>query len=452
MNVSSFRGIFPAVFNLNHSLGNYFICTLVIIALAATSLWADAPPKDWPQWQGPDRTAISQEKGLQQTWPDAGPALSWKIDGLGGGDSTPSVADGRIFGMSNLGEDEIVWALSEKDGSELWRVRIGPAYQQEMNQSNDGPGSTPTIDGERLYVVGLNGDITCLQVKDGKTLWQRSMSEDFGGSIPRWSYRESPLIDGDKVICTPGGPEASIVALNKNSGETIWQSKLPGSPAAAYASAIAIDFGGERQYVQFTARSLVGVAASDGRFLWEYEKPSNQYGINCSTPIYHNGLVFAASAYGNGGGLAKLSKSDDGSFQAEEVYFTNRMKNHHGGMILHEGSLYGANGGNSGGYLACLNYESGEVLWDERRNGRRVAKGSVAFADDRLYFRTEDGIMLLIEPSTAEYLERGRFEQPERSGKPTWAHPVIANGKLYLRDHDMLYCYDIAVNTDGNSE
>lgn len=419
------------------------ICMLLIITTVIVPLWAEAPPKDWPQWQGPDRNAISQEKGLLQEWPENGPSLIWKTGELGGGDSTPSVADGRIFGMSNRGEDEVVWALNEKDGSTIWVSRLGPAFGQERKQSEEGPGSTPTVDGERLYVVGLAGNIACLQVADGKIIWQRSMQDDFGARMIPWSFRESPLVDGDKVICTPGGENATLVALNKLTGETIWKSQAPDSSKTAYSSAIAIEFEGQRQYVQFTAGAVMGVAASDGRFLWQYEHPSNQYGINCSTPIYHDGYIFAASAYDNGAGLAKLVKDENGNIKAEEVYFSRRMQNHHGGMILSDGYLFGANGGNSGGYLACLNFLTGEVAWDERRGERRAAKGSVALADDRLYYRTEEGAMLLLEPNTEKYVEHGRFEQPDLSGKPTWAHPVIANGKLYLRDHDVLLCYDI---------
>ncbi len=410
-----------------------------VIAFAASS----PQPFDWPQWQGADRNAISKEKGLLQEWPQAGPALAWKITGLGGGESTPSIAAGKIFGMSNRGVDEVVWALSEKDGKTIWVTRLGSAFQQDAPPGKDGPGCTPTIDSERLYVIGLGGDVSCLQVQDGKLVWQRSFQKDFGGEVPTWSFRESPLVDGDKVICTPGGEDATIVALDKLTGKTIWKSQVPGSPAAAYSSAIAIDFEGQRQYVQFTAKAVVGIAASDGKFLWQYERASNGYGINCSTPLHHNGLVFAASAYDNGGGLVKLSKAANGAIKAEEVYFSNRMQNHHGGMILFEGNLYGANGGNSGGYLACLDFQTGNVLWDERRGEKRAAKGSVAFADGRLYYRLEDGTMLLIEPSPKQYIERGRFAQPDRSKQPAWAHPVIANGKLYLRDQDLLLCYDV---------
>ena len=404
---------------------------------------AAASEFDWPQWQGPDRNAISRERGLLQEWPKEGPRLAWKVKGLGGGPSTPSVAAGRIFGMSHRGEDEVIWALSETDGKTLWATRLGPAFRQDgWPQGNEGPGSTPTVDGERLYVEGLGGTVSCVQVRDGKLVWQRSLTQDFGGRVPPWSFRESPLVDGDRVIVTPGGDDATLVALDKATGKTVWKSRVPGSPQAAYASVIAVDLEGQRQYVQLTAKALVGVA-SDGKFLWRYDRPANSNGINCSTPIHHEGKVFAASAYGNGGGLVKLGKDASGGVKAEEVYFTNKMQNHHGGMIVHDGSLYGANGGNSGGYLLNLDFETGDVLWDERAGERRAPKGSVALADGRLYYRTEDGPVLLIEPNRKQYVERGRFEQPDRSDKPAWAHPVIANGKLYLRDQDVLFCYDI---------
>ena len=409
---------------------------LLAFALAASENKASF---DWPQWQGYDRTAMSLEQGLLQQWPASGPPLAWKVGELGGGDSTPSVAAGRIFGMSNLKDNEVVWALSEKDGSRLWVQRIGPAFQQEMTQSKEGPGSTPTVDGDRLYVVGMAGDVVCMNVIDGKIVWQRSLTKDFGGSVPKWSFRESPLVDNEKIIVTPGGPDATLVALNKLTGETIWSSKVPEDPKAAYASAIAIDLGGQRQYVQLTAKTLVGVSATDGKFLWKYDQPASNTGISCSTPIFQNGMVFASSAYGNGGGLVRLNKGAAGDITAEEVYFTKKMQNHHGGMVVLDGFLYGANGGNGGGFLVCMDLLSGDVKWTERE----VPKGSLGYADGRIYYRAEDGALLLIEPSPAEYRERGRFDQPERSAKPAWAHPVIANGKLYIRDHDLLFCYDV---------
>jgi outer membrane protein assembly factor BamB len=450
---------------------------VVFWAVLSSSAFAD----DWPQWQGPDRNAISNERGLLKEWTKDGPPLAWKITGLGGGYSTPSIAAGRVFGMSNRGDDEVIWALSEKDGKELWVTRIGPAFKQQAPQGKEGPACTPTVDGEMLYVEGLGGDVACLQVKDGKVIWQRSLTGGFGGRVPMWSYRESPLVDGDKVICTPGGQDATLAALDKLTGKTIWKSQVPGGPGgpaggprgpgggpggpggpgggprgpgggpggfggsgAGYASAIAIDFDGQREYVQLTGKALVGVAASDGKFLWRYDRPANGMGINCSTPVFHDGMVFASSAYGAGGGLVKLSKDANGGVKAEEVYSTRKLQNHHGGMIFLDGCLYGANGGNEGGFLVCLDFKTGNVLWDERDDAEhRAPKGSVALADGRLYYRTEKGIMLLVEPNPKQYIERGRFQQPDRSQQPAWARPVIANGKLYLRDQDLLLCYDV---------
>jgi outer membrane protein assembly factor BamB len=418
--------------------------TVVVGASFWGMLLSSALANDWPQFQGPDRNSISKEHGLLKEWGKDGPPLVWKIKGLGGGDSAPSIAAGQMFGMSNRGEDEVVWALSETDGKELWVARLGPALTQSMPQGKEGPGCTPTVDGERLYVEGLAGNLVCLQAKDGKILWQHSLQKDFGGSPPTWSFRESPLVDGNKVICTPGGEDATLAALDKLTGETIWKSPAPGNPKAAYASAIAIDFDGQRQYVQLTQKAVVGVAASDGKFLWQYNRAANSHGINCSTPIYQDGMVFAASAYGAGGGLVKLSKDGNGGVKAEEVFFSKKMQNHHGGMVIVDGCLYGANGGNEGGALVCLGLQTGNVLWDGRDEAEhRAPKGSVALADARIYYRTEKGAMLLIEPNPKQYVERGRFDQPDRSQLPAWAHPVIANGKLYLRDQDLLLCYDV---------
>jgi len=257
---------------------------------------------------------------------------------------------------------------------------------------------------------------------------------------------ENNVIDDAEIK----GAVAALKKLDANSDgkltddEAGMKSMSPPNTGAAYSSAIAIDFGGQRQYVQLLAMTVAGVSAADGKLLWRYDKPANSMRINISTPIYHDGHVFAATAYGAGGGLAKLVKKENGEFSGEEVWFSKSMENHHGGVILHDGALFGANGGNGGGYMACLDFKTGEVLWNERDSDkRRVTKGSVAFADGRIYYRTEEGPIVLIEPSRKEYLERGRFTQPDRTDKPAWAHPVVANGKLYIRDQDTLFCYDV---------
>jgi outer membrane protein assembly factor BamB len=249
------------------------------------------------------------------------------------------------------------------------------------------------------------------------------------------------------------GAPARLRELDANGDGKLVQDEIgerfprPKRSGAGYSSAIAVEIDGVRQYVQFTAQAVVGVAADDGRLLWSYERPSNRSGINCSTPIYLDGYVIAASAYRNGGGMARVTRDDSGAFSAEEVWFSQDMRNHHGGMIVVDGALFGANGGNGGGHLACLDVESGRTLWDAADlNDVEVPKGSIAMADGRLYYRTEDGAVLLIEPSRARYVERGRFEQPDRSSSPAWTHPVIANGMLYVRDQDILFCYDVRAN------
>lgn len=655
---------------LNRMKINMFSST-VVLAFSMT-LSVAAGEFDWPQWKGPDRTGVSKETGLLKKWPKGGAGLAWKIQSIGTGYSAPSIAKGRIYGMSNRGAEEVVWALSESNGKEIWAQPLGATTTGGMRQGIEGTGCSPTVDGDRLFVLGAGGDLVCLQTSDGKVVWRRNLIKDFQGQLPTWRFNESPLIDGDLVICTPGGVETTMVALKKTTGDLVWKTGIPvaglgpvtrtapanptpapsppsreGQPSpenqeagpkppaliasgakwrymdkgarpdgawtgiefkddawaegaaqlgygdddektkisnapnsyptyyfrrtfevkdpgklkpqvlrllrddgaavylngkeiarsnlpdgplehgtvaesatpsergyyvfdfdpsklvagknviavevhqssaqssdvsfdlelrekistdvvgaprpdrrrrfgnrgggrgftrseAGYASAIAIDFGGQRQFVQLTAKTLIGVSAKDGKLLWRYDRPANNRGINCSTPIFHDGHVFAASAYGNGGGLARLSKSEDGKIAAEEVWFSKSMENHHGGMLVHDGCVYGANGGNGGGYLVCIDMKTGDVLWNERDSDkRRAEKGSMAFADGRIYYRTEDGDVLLIEPNRKEYIEHGRFEQPDRTRQPAWTHPVVANGKLYIRDQDTLYSYNV---------
>jgi hypothetical protein len=276
-----------------------------------------------------------------------------------------------------------------------------------------------------------DGSLTRLELKNLFTKWYDQWDADKTGSLTEEKFRTGLSAVLPQPAAGGGGGRGG-------------RGGFGGGGGAAYASVIAIDFEGQRQYVQLTAKGLIGVAAADGKFLWRYDKPANGMGINCATPIYQEGLVFAASAYGAGGGAVKLSKDADGGIKAEEVYFTKKMQNHHGGMIVLDGCLYGANGGNEGGHLLCLDFKTGNVLWDARDIPERPApKGSLALADGRLYYRTEKGTVLLIEPSPKGYLERGRFEQPDRTRPPAWAHPVVANGKLYIRDQDTLYCYDV---------
>lgn len=409
-------------------------CVLSVLFASAVLAAPEFKPQpfDWPQWQGPDRTTISRETGLLKTWPKEGPPLAWKVSGMGGGYCTPSVAAGRIVGMSYRGDDEVVWALDETNGKELWQTRIAAANRRVGY--GDGSRCTPTVDGNVLYALGVSGDLVCLNVADGQEVWRKNLVKDFKGNVPGWGYSESPLVDGEKLIATPGGKQATLVALNKKNGETIWQAQVPQGDGAQYASVIAADVNGQRQYIQFLRGGVVGVAAADGKFLWRYNKPANGT-ANISTAIYFDQCVFGASGYGTGGGLVKLTP-DGSMIKADEVYFTKDMKNHHGGMVLLDGFLYGANDGNE---LVCLEFKTGTVKWRERKPG----KGSIAFADGRLYYRNEGGSVVLVEAKSDGYVECGRFNQPERSKKPAWPHPVVANGKLYLLDQDTLFGYDV---------
>jgi outer membrane protein assembly factor BamB len=405
-----------------------WVLSIAVAAALASICWAH----DWPQWRGPGRDAISPDTGLLAKWPDAGPPLVWTAKGLGHGYSSIAVAGGKIFTMGDRSqggrEQEFVIALNQADGKELWAAPVGQPW------SDGGPRCTPTVAGDLVYALGPHGDLVCLETGAGKERWRENLPRDFGGQMMSgWGYSESPLVDGDRLICTPGGGSATLVALDRKTGATLWKAQVPNGNGAAYSSVIAGEVGGERIYIQFLQGGVVGVAAEDGRLLWHYDKPANGT-ANCATPIFHDGHVFASSDYGTGGGLVQLTGAGK-DIQAHEEYFTTHMKNHHGGMVLVDGYLYGADGGT----LACLEFKTGKVMWESHQAG----KGSIAYADGRLYYRNEGGPMFLIEADPHRYAPAGRFEQPSRSGASAWAHPAIADGKLYLRDDSVLLCFDV---------
>jgi outer membrane protein assembly factor BamB len=413
-------------------------CLAVLACVFAVAEEPSPGSFDWPQWQGPERTGVSREPGLLPRWERTGPPLAWKAENLGGGFSAPAVASGRVIGMSYRGADEVVWALDEHTGKELWIRTIAPRADRNVGH-NQGPRGTPTIDGERVYVLGVSGDLVCLDLRSGKKFWGRNLVKDFGGKVPRWGYSESPLVDGKLVLATPGA-DTAIVALDKSNGEVVWKARVPGNDGAAYASIMEATLQGRKQYVQFMAGGVVAVAADDGAFLWRWNAPANKV-ANISTVLVWGDQVFASSAYNTGGGMVSVKKQGD-AFKAEEVWFNKTMKNHHGGLLMLDGCLYGADGGNEERGrtpLACLDCKTGATLWRALEAG----KGSLVFADGRIYYRNEDGPMLLIEPDRKAYREISRFEPPGRSDEKAWAHPVIANGKLYLRDQGLLLVYDI---------
>ena len=394
---------------------------LLLILLCASSLAAQN--SDWPQWRGPNRDGVSKETGLLKQWPTEGPPLVWKAVGAGTGYSSLAIAAGRIYTMGVRGDSEYVIAFDVTTGKEVWATANGKRYRDDRG---DGPRGTPTVEGDRLYALGGNGDLSCIETKTGRVVWAINILQKFGGQNPNWGISESPLVVGDKLLVNAGGPDASVVALNKKDGSLIWKSQ---SDAAGYSSAMPIQIGSTTQVVFFTDKRALGVDLKDGRLLWQYEKAANRT-ANVATPVVKGNQVFISSDYGTGAALVEIKA--DGS--AQEVYFTREMRNHHSSSILVGDYLYGF----SSGVLTAMRFDTGEVAWRDRS----VGKGSLVFADGHLYAFSENGVVGLIEATPTGYLEKGRF-RIQQDSLPTWTHPVIAGGRLYIRDQNTIYAYDV---------
>jgi outer membrane protein assembly factor BamB len=332
--------------------------------------------------------------------------------------------------MGDKGDNEAVIALDCGTGEKIWSTPFtGPT-----RSSPAGPRSTPAVAEGAVYALGGNGDLVCLDAASGKISWQKNILRDFGGNVPGWGICESVLVDHDKVICTPGGQNATIIALDPKTGKVLWQPVTQETDRAGYASPAIAEVGGVRQYVQFTAAGTIGVRADDGKFLWRDNSSANGT-ANCSSPLVSGDFVFTASGYNTGGALVKLSGGQSG-VSAERIYHTQDMKSHHGDMVIVDGFLYGSS---DPGLLTCIELATGKVKW----HTRSVSKGSITYADGRLYCRSEGGTVVLVEANHEAFRERGRFEQPKRAGAAAWAHPVVAAGRLFLRDQDRLLCYDV---------
>ena len=403
---------------------------VVVSVVAGVALRAQAPSADWPQWRGLERNGVSRETGLLREWPRSGPALSWSASQLGAGYGSVAVAGNRVFVQGMKNRQSVVSSLDRTSGKPVWSVAIGSAQE---NDRGSGPRSTPTVDGERVYVLTENGDLVCLLVADGKVVWRRNILREFNGRNINWLVSESPLVDGNRLIVSPGGRNAGMAALDKMTGATVWVAKEL-SDEAGYASPVVADVQGVRTIMTMTGNAGIGVRATDGKLMWRYSNVANNT-ANITTPIYSNGRVFFSSAYGTGGALLALKASGGGdSVTAQEVYFTRNMQNHHGGVVLVDGYLYGFN--NS--ILTCLEFETGKVMWRDRS----VGKGSVAYADGHLYVLSEDNVVGLVEASPKAYREAGRFTIADQ-GWPTWAHPAVSGGRLYIRNQNVLASYDV---------
>ncbi|HWT04053.1 MAG TPA: PQQ-binding-like beta-propeller repeat protein [Pyrinomonadaceae bacterium] len=382
---------------------------------------------EWPQWRGANRDGISQETGLLKEWPADGPPLAWKAAGAGRGYSSLAVSKGRIYTLGLKGDREHVIAFDAATGKQVWATPYGSGAFR--NDRGDGPRGTPTVDGDRLYALGGNGDLSALDAKTGRVLWTMNVLQKFGGSNIQWGISESPLIIGDKLLINAGGPGASVVALNKKDGSLIWKSQ---SDKAGYSSAIPIQVAGKTQVVFFTDERGLGLDLETGKLLWDYPRAANNV-ANAATPVARGNRVFITSDYGNGGGVVEI-KADAKGVTATEVYFTKEMRNHHSSSVLIGDHLYGF----SSAILTAMRFDTGEVAWKDRS----VGKGSLVFADGHLYLLSENGVVGLVEATPAGYREKGRFRIPQDS-LPTWSHPVVAGGRLYLRDQDTIYAYDV---------
>lgn len=405
---------------------------LALALFASTaSFTAITRAADWPQWRGPERTNLSQETGLLDKWPVDGPKLEWKTEGIGEGYAGVSVAAGRIYTMGDDKQSASIHALDEKNGKIIWSAKVG---KPGGGDGYPGPRATPTVDGDHVYAMGQFGDLLCVTVADGKEVWRKNLETDFGGKMMSgWGFAESVLIDGDQLVCTPGGKQGTIVALNKTTGEPIWRSKQY-TDTAAYSSLVAAEIGGKKQYVQLTGDSVAGVDAKTGDLLWRAERKGPTAVI--PTPVVQGEHVFVTSGYNAGGDLYKIS-ADGGKFKAERIYHSNEFSVHVGGAVLVDGYLYGFNNTN----LLCMDFLTGKVQWKNRSTG----KGAVTYANKHLYARgdAQPGPIALVELNPKKYVEKSRFDQPDESGKNTWPPVVIANGKMYLRDQDVLLCYDV---------
>lgn len=416
------------VSSMNRMLTTFTLCLVVPIGLLEAG--------DWPQWRGPNRTDVSSETGLLKSWPEGGPQRVWTFDGAGKGYSGFSISAGRLFTMGAIEENgssrEYLIAVTADSGKSLWQRDVGELL---TNGWGDGPRSTPTVDGDHVFALSGRGKVVCANVADGREIWSVDL-KDFGGRMPNWGYCESVLVDGNQVVCTPGGNEGAVVALDRRNGEKLWQS-AEFKQGAQYSSIVIAELNGKRQYIQLTQKELAGLDSQTGQVLWSTDWHGRTAVI--PTPIYRDGYVYITSGYGAG---CKMIHVGEGN-SVEVIYDNTVMKNHHGGVVLIGDHLYGFSDGPG---WTCQDFQSGEMVWNERS---RFKKGAVTSADGMLYCLEENtGALALVEVNPEGWMEKGRMQLEPQSGIRSprgkiWTHPVISNGKLYLRDQEFISCYDI---------
>jgi outer membrane protein assembly factor BamB len=406
---------------------------------------------DWPRWRGPNSDSICRETGLLKSWPKNGPKLLWTAKNLGTGFGTPSVAAGMIFGAGTRDGKDGAWALKESVGSPIWFTPI--AEFKTVGPQNNGPCSTPTYQDGKLYLVTVDGTLGCLEATSGKLLWKKSYTKDFGGSVPSWGYSDSVLVDGDKVICAPSGPKAAVVALKASTGDVIWKTPIgPAGSGAGYASPIKATIAGVPMYIALLGKTagIVGVHAETGKLLWQYNESALGGTAQISSPVTRGDKVWFSTSYGGGSALLQLTPDGTDNFHVKvlKTYEFAELNNHHGGVILLGDYLYFGHDQNNG-IPACVRFETGEIVWKAKK---RLPDGGGSsawlYADGLLYIRYDNGLLALVKPSPVEkeFKVVSSFKLPaadEPGHKEGWPHPVIANGRLYIRDQRVMYCYDV---------
>ncbi|MCL2739116.1 MAG: PQQ-like beta-propeller repeat protein [Bacteroidales bacterium] len=421
--------------NIKHNLWLPF--AVMIIMPVITQMEAKA--QDWPQWRGPHRDGIHKATGLHVDWSEKKPALLWTFREAGSGYSAPTIAGTTLYGQGAVDEVGFAFAIDVQTGNLKWKRELGLEFVEDRERA---PRGSITVDGDKLYLIRGIGQIHCLSAADGKELWQKDFTKDFNGKLmSRWGFSESPLVDGNLVICTPGGDEGAIVALDKNSGALVWRSTEL-TDRSAYSSPIVAEIQGVRQYIQLTEKCVAGIAAKDGKLLWKVEVAGFRTAV-IPTPIIMDNMVYVTSGYNAGCLLIQLTKTGD-TFEAETLYANRNMTNQHGGVVLVNGHVYGYS--DAHGWV-CQNVKTGENAWSQRI--REVGKGAILAVNDRLLLLDmATGSLTVIAASPDGWQEFGHLPIPERTQIVTtdnhvWTHPVVANGKLYLRDHDLLFCFDI---------
>ena len=412
----------------------------IVFCIAAST--SKANDKDWPTFRGADRTNVAPDTDLLERWPDGGPELVWEAEGAGRGYASVAIADGRLYTLGDTpstanDNDEYLTCFDQATGKQLWKTKTGKAFQMRQ-KSWESSRSTPTVDGDRVYVITPQGVLVCVNT-DGKRQWKVDLKEKYGGKkAEMWGYSESVLIDGDNLICTPGGPENTMVALDKMTGKKVWSCPRSNDRGAGHASVVISEIGATRVYVQTTGSGAMGVRAKDGKLLWTFDIDRTTAVI--PTPIIRDDLVFFAAGYGRGGALLRQAADGD-DVKIETLYPLNpKLTNKHGGIVLVGDYLYGDT--DDRGTPFCAELMTGEIQWKSRGSGKKSA--SITAADGHLYIRYSDGTMTLVKADPDSFQEVGSFKIPGSGDRPSWAHPVILDGRLYLREGDKILCYSIS--------